>query len=357
MSEYNLQPSYPNVSVLTTNDKAISVMYGRVPITGEIVPLLVDATGALATSSPPIGAAGGDLGGTYPNPTVTSVADVTTGVLSVANGGTGNTSGTATFDAALTGDVTSIGNATTLASIPAISGAALTNLTPANISAGTAGISITGNADTVTTNANLTGDVTSTGNATTVASVGGETAAEIASTVDTVNAAAVSNTASTLVLRDASGNFAAGTITANLTGVASVATSSLSTDALNTTAIPVNVSGATAPTTPFGQVLTATSATTADWLMPSGGGSTVVSILSTGNTPATGINETATIPGLLTTDTLIAVTQITVGGSGTQPLLYISGLTGLHPTVAGQIGINFVADPGAGTVVLVSVLR
>lgn len=49
----------------------------------------------------------------------------------------------------------------------AVSGANLTNLTAANISAGTAGINISGNAATVTTNANLTGDVTSAGNATT----------------------------------------------------------------------------------------------------------------------------------------------------------------------------------------------
>ena len=81
------------------------------------------------------------------------------------------TASNVTTNANLTGNVTSIGNATTLASIPGISGASLTSLTAANISAGTAGISVTGNAATVTTNANLTGNVTSVGNATTLASI------------------------------------------------------------------------------------------------------------------------------------------------------------------------------------------
>ena len=47
---YNLQPSYPNVSVLTTNDKAISVMYGRMA-DGTLVPIRVDSSGAIATAS------------------------------------------------------------------------------------------------------------------------------------------------------------------------------------------------------------------------------------------------------------------------------------------------------------------
>lgn len=50
-----------------------------------------------------------------------------------------------------------------------VTGANLTNLTAANISAGIAGINITGNSATVTTNADLTGVITSVGNATSIA--------------------------------------------------------------------------------------------------------------------------------------------------------------------------------------------
>lgn len=65
------------------------------------------------------------------------------------------TAGHVITNANLTGDVTSVGNATTLANIPAIAGTNLTG-TAANLTAGH-----------VTTNANSTGDVTSVGNATT----------------------------------------------------------------------------------------------------------------------------------------------------------------------------------------------
>ena len=95
----------------------------------------------------------------------------------------------------------------------------------------------TGNADTVTTNANLTGDVTSVGNATSIAA-GAIVNSDInasAAIVDTklatiatagkvsnsATTAASANTASAIVARDASGNFSAGTITASLTGTAS----------------------------------------------------------------------------------------------------------------------------------------
>ena len=116
----------------------------------------------------------------------------TGGVTSVGN------AATVVTNANLTGNVTSVGNATTLASIPAISGANLTSLTAANISAGTAGISVTGNAATVTTNANLTGHITSSGNA---AVLGSFTSAQLltALTDETGTGANVFATSPTLV--------------------------------------------------------------------------------------------------------------------------------------------------------------
>ena len=65
---------------------------------------------------------------------------------------------------------------------------------------------------------NLTGDVTSLGMTTTVATVGGSSASNVHTAELAANAATSINTASTIVKRDASGNFSANTITSNLTG-------------------------------------------------------------------------------------------------------------------------------------------
>jgi hypothetical protein len=128
-------------------------------------------------------------------------------------------------------------------------GSGLVNLAPANLSAGTAAINITGNAATATSagtatsattattagsattagtannfSGSLAGDVTGTQGATVVSTVGLVSAANVASGANAANAATSANTPSTIVARDASGNFSAGTITANLTGNATTAT-------------------------------------------------------------------------------------------------------------------------------------
>lgn len=86
----------------------------------------------------------------------------------------------------------------------------------------------------------LTGDVTGSGTtsvATTVAKVGGVLAATIASATGSVGNATDANIVSTLVKRDASGNFSAGTITASLNGNATSATTA------NTATTAINFSG------------------------------------------------------------------------------------------------------------------
>src|SRR5260221_6582493 len=57
---YNLQPSYSDVSELTTSDKAIVVLYGRFA-DGTIIPVQVNSSGVLATSG------GGGGGGISPS--------------------------------------------------------------------------------------------------------------------------------------------------------------------------------------------------------------------------------------------------------------------------------------------------
>jgi len=104
-------------------------------------------------------------------------------------------------------------------------GAGLTALNPANLTSGTAPISISGNAATASNattaasaasfSGSLAGDVTGTQGSTLVTSVGGQTAANITRAVNLALAGTAANSASNLVLRDAAGNFSAGTITAN----------------------------------------------------------------------------------------------------------------------------------------------
>jgi hypothetical protein len=69
----------------------------------------------------------------------------------------------------------------------------------------------------------LAGDVTGTQTATVVAFVGDQSAMNVASGTSAANAAASANNANTIVKRDASGNFSAGTIAASLTGNATTA--------------------------------------------------------------------------------------------------------------------------------------
>lgn len=116
---------------------------------------------------------------------------------------TGNVTGNVTGN--LTGNVT--GN---------VAGNVTGNVT-GNLTGNVTG-NVSGSATTFTDP--LVGDVTGTQSATVVSTVGGVTAANVASGATLANAATDANTASTIIKRDSSGNFTAGTITATLNGLA-----------------------------------------------------------------------------------------------------------------------------------------
>lgn len=178
----------------------------------------------------------------------------------------------------------------------------------------------------------LTGDVSASGSGSVVAtvnSVGGAIASS-------------SNTPSTIVKRDSSGNFSAGTITANLTGNASLD-------------LPLSggtMSGAIAmgtnKVTGMGDPTLAQDAATKNYVDTHSSGQ-ILAFFS--NPVGAGSADAAlTVTGLLSTDTILAATQSTRGAT-TAALIGWSGqgnnaLTG-----------HWSADPGGLAVVLVVVKR
>ena len=179
-----------------------------------------------------------------------------------------------------------------------------TALVGTNITGTAAGLT----AGNVTTNANLTGDVTSVGNATSIAAgviVDADINASAAiadtklSTISTAGkvsnsatTATSANTASAIVARDASGNFTAGTITANLTG---------------------NVSGSSGSTT--GNAATATALATGRTISITGDlAYTSPSFDGTGNVTAAG--TLATVASAGTTGSSTAIPIVTINAKG-----------------------------------------
>jgi hypothetical protein len=105
-------PVASNVATLATVNAAPGT-YGSATQVGQFTVngkgLVTSATEVTITGVVPGGAAGGSLGGTYPNPTVVTNANLTGMVTSVGN------ATTVVTNANLTGPVTSVGNATTIA--------------------------------------------------------------------------------------------------------------------------------------------------------------------------------------------------------------------------------------------------
>ena len=234
--------------------------------------------------------------GTAATSASTNLATSVTGTLAVGNGGTGATT--------LTGLVKGTGTSAMIAAVagtdylaPNGSAASLTNFPTFNQST-------TGNAATVTTNANLNGDVTSVGNTSTVVKINGTSLASLSTGI-------LKNTTSTGVPTIA----VAGTdyqepitLTTTGTGAATLSGTTLNIPAVSSTVNAGSISGTVA-------VANGGTGATAS----TGSGSVVLSTSPTLTTPALGTPSAVVLTnatGLPLTSAVTGTLSVTNGGTG-----------------------------------------
>ena len=278
--------------------------------------------------------------GTAATSASTNLATSVSGTLPVANGGTGATTltglikgtGTTAFTAAVAGtDYLS----------PNGSAANLTNFPTFNQNT-------TGNAATVTTNANLNGDVTSVGNASTVVKINGTSLASLSTGI-------LKNTTSTGVpaIAVAGTDYQAPiTLTTTGTGAATLSGTTLNIPAVSSTVNAGSISGTisvtnggTGATTLTGLVKgTGTSALTAavagsDYQAP-------ITLTTTGTGAATLSGTTLNIPAVSSTvnaGSISGTISVTNGGTGATTLTGLVKGTGTSALTAAVAGSDYQA--------------
>ncbi len=183
----------------------------------------------------------------------------------------------------------------------------LTGNVTGNASTATSATSATTAGSSISFTGALVGDVTGTQGATIVSLVAASTAANVHAAELLANASTNANTASTIVKRDASGNFTAGTITAVLSGNASTATTASNLSGGSIGLIPYQSAANTTALLPAGtagQYLKSNGAAAPSWSVPAGGGDMLLAAVQT----VTGAKTFST--------TLTALSDVTIDATG-----------------------------------------
>ncbi|MGB8467931.1 MAG: hypothetical protein WCE21_02915 [Candidatus Babeliales bacterium] len=219
-----------NSATTATSANTLSTIVLRDGTTGGFSAGAISATSVTASANPGFF---GNLSGNATSATTAASATSFTGPLLGDVTGTQSATVVSTVGGATAAAVATAANAVANATNLATPSTLVLRDSSGNFSGGTitatTGFSgnltgnVTGNATTATSantagsatnfTGSLSGDVTGTQGATVVSFVGGKSAASVANTVTTVNAATSNNTPNTLVLRDGSGNFTTNQIT------------------------------------------------------------------------------------------------------------------------------------------------
>jgi len=285
-------------TIATQNANSVSITGGS--ITGITDLAIADGgTGSSTAASAITALTGTQTSGRYlrSDGTNAALATIVAADVPTLNQNTTGNAATVTTNANLTGDVTSVGNATTLTNAPVIAKVLTGYVSGAGTVAATDSIlqaiqKLNGND---ATNANLTGAVTSVGNAT---SLGSFTSLQLATalTDETGSGSAVFATSPTLVT-PALGTPSSGVVT-NLTGTASI-----------------NINGTVGATTPTTGAFTTISAT-----------GVITSTVATGTAPFT-VASTTTVTNLGATNTVN--TEVTANSTNaTNYLTFVSATSG-----------------------------